>query len=53
MSAPKFTSKQLEADLKKNKIESIYLFTGDEEGEKDKFVNRIIGMMFPSVCLMV
>ncbi len=48
MNAAKFTSRHLDADLRKKKIERIYLFTGDEDGEKEKFAGRIIGMMFSS-----
>jgi DNA polymerase III delta subunit len=37
-------SKQLIAELNSNKLESIYLFLGEEEGEKDKIINKIIDM---------
>ncbi|MDY6934642.1 MAG: DNA polymerase III subunit delta [Spirochaetota bacterium] len=40
------TSRELNRDLDKNKIEKIYLFIGEEEGEKEKIINRIIDMVF-------
>ena len=42
------TSKQLAAELNSNKLEKIYLFLGEEEGEKDKIINKIIGMRIKS-----
>jgi DNA polymerase III delta subunit len=39
-------SKQLRNELKNNRLESIYLFTGEEEGEKEKIVNAILDMVF-------
>ena len=38
------TSKQLLQDLNSNKLDKIYLFIGEEEGEKEKLINRIIDM---------
>ncbi len=38
------TSKQLMADLNANKLENIYLFLGEEEGEKEKAINKIIDL---------
>lgn len=40
------TSRQLKAELDKKKLESIYLFTGEEEGEKEKFIARIADILF-------
>jgi DNA polymerase III delta subunit len=37
-------SKQLMAELNSNKLERIYLFLGEEEGEKDKIINKIIDL---------
>jgi DNA polymerase III delta subunit len=39
-------SKQLRNELKNNKLERIYLFTGEEEGEKEKIINTILDMVF-------
>ena len=39
-------SKQLRNELGNNKLERIYLFTGEEEGEKEKIINTILGMVF-------
>ena len=36
------TSKQLERDLNTNRLENIYLFLGEEEGEKEKIIKKII-----------
>ncbi|MBN2401026.1 MAG: DNA polymerase III subunit delta [Spirochaetes bacterium] len=36
--------KQLTAELNSNKLESIYLFLGEEEGEKEKIISKIIDM---------
>ncbi len=41
-------SKQLAAELNSNKLESIYLFLGEEEGEKDKIISKIIDMRLKS-----
>jgi DNA polymerase III delta subunit len=41
-------SKQLTAELNSNKLERIYLFLGEEEGEKDKIINKIIDMRLKS-----
>ena len=41
-------SKQLSAELNSNKLEKIYLFLGEEEGEKDKITDKIIGMRLKS-----
>ena len=39
-------SKQLRNELGNNKLARIYLFTGEEEGEKEKIINTILGMVF-------
>lgn len=46
--AKKFSmnSKQLRNELGNNKLARIYLFTGEEEGEKEKIINTILGMVF-------
>ncbi len=46
--AKKFSmnSRQLRNELKNNKLERIYLFTGEEEGEKEKIINTILDMIF-------
>jgi DNA polymerase III subunit delta len=39
-------SKQFRKELDAGKIDVIYVFTGEEEGEKEKFINRIIEIVF-------
>lgn len=39
-------SKQFGRELKKNRLDRIYLFTGEEEGEKEKFIKKIVDMAF-------
>lgn len=46
MRAPKLTSKVFQKELSGKKLDRIYLFTGEEEGEKDKFVRQIIDIAF-------
>ncbi len=40
------TSKQFERELRNNILDRIYLFTGEEDGEKEKFIKKIIDMAF-------
>ncbi len=40
------TSKQFEKELEKRSLDSIYLFTGEEDGEKEKFIKKIIDIAF-------
>ena len=42
-----FNSKQLKKELLQKKVNQIYLFTGPEEGEKDKFIEMIISLVVP------
>jgi DNA polymerase III delta subunit len=37
-------SKQLAGELNSGRVESIYLFLGEEEGEKEKIIEKITGM---------
>jgi len=39
-------SKKLKKELNAKKLDSIYLFMGEEEGEKEKFINKIIDLVF-------
>ncbi len=39
-------SKQLERELNAGKMENIYLFLGEEEGEKEKIIQKIIEKIF-------
>jgi DNA polymerase III subunit delta len=39
-------AKQFKRDLDSDRLERMYLFLGEEEGEKDKCINRIIVMAF-------
>ncbi len=41
-------SKQLAAELNSGRLESVYLFLGEEEGEKDKIIDRITDMKIRS-----
>ncbi len=40
------TSKQFGAELTKGLKEKIFLFLGEEEGEKDKIINTMLGLIF-------
>ncbi len=40
-------TKQLKQELDGEKLAARYLFLGEEEGEKDKFISRIMKMVFP------
>jgi DNA polymerase III delta subunit len=40
-------AKQFKQELDKKRLASRYLFLGEEEGEKDKFISRIIDMTLP------
>jgi DNA polymerase III delta subunit len=40
------TSKQFSAEIAKGIKEKVYLFLGEEEGEKDKVINTILGFIF-------
>jgi DNA polymerase III subunit delta len=40
-------AKQFKRELDADRLERLYLFLGEEEGEKDKCINRIIVMAFP------
>jgi DNA polymerase-3 subunit delta len=40
-------AKHFKLELDKKKLALRYLFLGEEEGEKDKFIGRIINMMLP------
>ncbi len=40
------TSKHLGAELDKKKIRGIYLFIGEEEGDKEKYIRRIADTVF-------
>lgn len=47
MSSTRFpTSKQLKNDLSKKRLEKIYLFLGEEEKEKEKFIREIVNIVF-------
>ena len=39
-------SKQFKVELKQKKLAPLYLFTGEEEGEKDKFIEVILKLIF-------
>ena len=39
-------SKQFKKDLDNNRLENVYLFLGEEAGEKDKFISRILDLVF-------
>ncbi|MFC1670111.1 DNA polymerase III subunit delta [Spirochaetota bacterium] len=39
-------SRQFKNDLKAKKLEHVYLFMGEEEGEKDKFIQTIMDLVF-------
>jgi DNA polymerase III delta subunit len=41
-------SKQFAAELNSNKLEKVYLFLGEEEGEKDKIIDKIINLNLKS-----
>ncbi|MCP4133959.1 MAG: DNA polymerase III subunit delta [bacterium] len=41
-------SKQFKKELDNKKLENLYLFTGEEEGEKDKYIRKIIDLTFSS-----
>ena len=46
MGKPKFpTSKELKWELRNNKLGKIYLFIGEEEGEKEKFIKEIVDIV--------
>jgi len=40
------TSKQFSAEIAKGLKEKVFLFLGEEEGEKDKVINTILGFIF-------
>lgn len=40
------TAKQFKKDLDNKKLEKVYLFLGEEEGEKDKYIHTILDMIF-------
>jgi len=40
------TSKQFSAEIAKGVKEKVFLFLGEEEGEKDKVINTILGFIF-------
>jgi DNA polymerase III delta subunit len=40
------TSRNLSSELSKKTLRPVYLFIGEEEGEKDKFIQQITGMIF-------
>ena len=40
------TSKQLSKELEKNKLENIYIFLGEEDGEKEKIIEKILEIIF-------
>ena len=40
-------AKQFKLELDRNRLAPRYLFLGEEEGEKDKYISRIIGMALP------
>ena len=47
MAASKFqNSRQFKKELDQGKLGRIYLFIGEEEGEKDKFINTILDLEF-------
>lgn len=47
MAAVKYpNSKYFKKELEKKKLDNIYLFLGEEEGEKDKFINIILDLVF-------
>ena len=39
-------AKQFKRELDDDRLERMYLFLGEEEGEKDKCINRILVMAF-------
>ena len=40
------TVEQLKSELDKKIIKNLYLFTGEEDGEKEKYISRIIDLIF-------
>lgn len=47
MAESTINSKQFSLEFEKKGVEKIYLFLGEEEGEKDKFISKIASRLFP------